>query len=154
MKQTEIDLAPSQTGARIRADGAGADTEASAEQAYTESIHHLTSGDTRQPVRAQLTYDGAPIPLDDAADTAENRVSRVQFRMWNPDGVVVDRRGSIDDDVAVTGAVRYEWQRGETDLDAGDYDAQFVVHYADGSQLSFPNTGAFVVTVHSAGPNP
>lgn len=47
---------------------------------------------------------------------------------------------------ATAGAVRYDWQIGDTDVD-GDYDAEFEVTYADGSVETFPNGGHISVKI-------
>lgn len=106
----------------------------------------IARGDRREALRAVLQDSlGQPVNLVGCT---------VRFRMREYDDATrtVDAPAVVEDDgtEANRGRVRYDWQPGETD-DPGVYYAVFVVTYPDGSQQTFPNARALVVTITDPG---
>ncbi len=100
---------------------------------------HLKRGNTSPSLRAILR-DGAgvAVPLAGAS---------IVFSMASQKGVVaISRRAATRDDAVDVGAVRLNWQAGDTTL-AGVYNAEFEVTYAGGGIETFPNEGYLVVRV-------
>lgn len=98
----------------------------------------IKQGDTAPAIVASLTdADGEIVPLTGAT---------VMFIMKDKlsGEVVVEADGTVTD--ASGGVVKYDWQPGDTDV-PNPYNAEFEVHFADGTYETFPNSKYIVVKV-------
>ncbi|MER2047313.1 MAG: hypothetical protein ABTA23_03710 [Solibacillus sp.] len=95
----------------------------------------IKQGDTRHAVRATLkTLEGVPIDLSGTT---------IIFKMSNRHvGTFIEREAVYETD----GKVHFIFQGGETE-NAGMYDAEFEVTYADGRIETFPHSGKIQVYI-------
>lgn len=93
---------------------------------------YIKRGDRRPPIEATLSVEGAAVDLTEAGAVRFHMAPEV-----NGDAEVVD---------AVTGQVRYSWAAGDTD-NAGLFDAEFEIEWADGEIQTVPNDGYIRILV-------
>jgi hypothetical protein len=109
------------------------------------SNFHIKEGDTSPELKRQLiAQEGEDTPVD---VSNANKVG-FQMRDAHTDDLVVDELDGTNVTVVdgVKGVVKYSWQDGDT-ADAGDYEAEFIVEYSDGTTERYPNSGYLVVHI-------
>lgn len=99
---------------------------------------HLKTGDTSPSLRCfLLDGEGAAVPLTGAT---------VVFSMFTQKAVAVITRRAVTITDAPAGAVRFDWQSGDTAA-SGTFNSEFEVTYAGGSVETFPNDGYLMVRI-------
>lgn len=102
----------------------------------------LKQGDTAPILELTLKLSGSAQDL--------TGYQSVTFRMFDEyENIVIedDDTGNVNVTDAQGGVVEYVWQDGDTS-DVGEYEAEFVVVFDDGSDMSFPNDSFLDVVIH------
>ena len=109
----------------------------------------VKEGDTSPPVEATLR-DGKnkAVPLRDGVDQVSFRMKLVGLDEAGAERPQVELAASIVD--GGKGIVRYQWQPGDLEV-VGVYETDFLVHFSDGTQVSFPNDSSLILQVLEAG---
>jgi len=101
---------------------------------------YIKQGDLWPPLVAYLKQaNGEPIPLQQG-DIVEIVITPRNKRR---EETVSNNVDIIDYDLA---HVKYEWQQGDTDI-AGQYQAEFIVTFAETQPVKIPNNGYFNIII-------
>lgn len=109
------------------------------------SNFHIKESDTSPELERQLiAQEGEDTPVDVSG------ANKLGFQMRDPhtEELVVDDKAGNNTAIVdgVKGVVKYVWQDTDT-ADAGDYEAEFIVEYSDGTVERYPNSGYILVHV-------